>query len=301
MKFIHSSIEIELFGASKNNIFVISSKNKILNSFLNKKEYYLTQYERKFSNVKPIEWFIGDSIYKALTRSNLLLPTTIAEDLLRSNNISKQEIFDNFENYSGLINIAIEIRNQCLIATEFYIYEDGSGGMLISLIELKLFSNPKVYNDIDSAIIKRYSASRKVEDFDTAYNDFNKKLERIRKRLQSTIKTFRESLLLASKIAEYKLWAEYLLAQSNPKIKCGKSLDILSWEGENMTIPLDEKLNLLDNAAKYYKKAKKIKDSIEQKNILLPKYEKKLYDINLIFDKLKTIENVKELLKFKKK
>jgi predicted ribosome quality control (RQC) complex YloA/Tae2 family protein len=303
LSFIHSRIEIELFGGAKNNIFVISSKNKIINAFNNKKDFYLTQYERKFSNVKPIAELSGNTLYKVLTRSEILLPTFIAEELLKKFNLTKQNIFDynnQLSNYADILIEAENLKEQCLNANQFFIYEDGNGGLLLSLVKLNSFTNPKIYVDIDSAIIKRYSTVKRVEDFDTVYNDFYKKLDRIRKRIISSINVFNKTLLLSSKISEYKTWAEYLLSQANPKIKPGNSIQIISWEGETMLIPLDEKLNLIDNADKYYKKAKKIKDSIEQKKILLPKYQKRLSEINSIFDKLKTIQYVKELLKFKK-
>lgn len=300
LKFIHSRIEIELFGASKNNIFVISSKNKIINAFNNKKEFYLNQYERKISNVKSIDEFYGETIFKALTRSELLLPTQIAEEILKKFNIAKQQIFERIDLYDVIIAYAEKIREECLVAQKYYIYEDGAGGMLLSPMELSSFSNPKIYDSLNAAIIKRYSALRRVEDFDTAYNDFYKKLDRIKKRVESTIKVYRDTFNLSAKINEYKLWAEYLLAQPNPKQKSGKSIDIIGWEGESITIPLDEKMNLHENAERYYKKSRKIKDSIEQKTKLLPKFEKRLIEVNLIFDKLKLVENVKELLILKK-
>jgi predicted ribosome quality control (RQC) complex YloA/Tae2 family protein len=298
MEFQHSKLVIELFGGAKNNIYILSSKDKIINAVKNKKEYIYKIYEYPEIQSSSPRDFIDDTISRAMSRSELILPKAYVRDLLKSNNLNGSEISTTLDNFDRLIDHAYQIRNNCLNTVKFYLYKDENDGAILSLIELQEFDNPEIFDDVNKAITKRLSFSRRIAELETLKNEARKKLHRIRRKAASNVKMCEDTANLAPKEDEYRLFAELLMSSSNPKLKMGDSLSSQDWNGNDIKIPLDPKLNLIDNAAKYYKKSKNIKDTVAKKKEFYPKYKIKLEEIDILIDDFEKIESVKELKKF---
>ena len=76
-----------------------------------------------------------------------------------------------------------------------------------------------------------------------------------------------------ARAANYKQWAELLLAQPNARRLAGESITLQSWTDETLTIPLDPRLTLVENAEKYYAKTRAAAESAKVRAQRLPVYK----------------------------
>jgi predicted ribosome quality control (RQC) complex YloA/Tae2 family protein len=97
---------------------------------------------------------------------------------------------------------------------------------------------------------------------------------------------------------KFKHYAEILISQPNAKAKFGNKAEFDDWDGSKISIPLDEKLTLIENSHKYFKKASSIlKERAFAKNKLNGLIEnvavnKQLQEKIGTTDKLKELENL---------
>ena len=300
LKFIQSYAVIELYGATKSNFIVLSSKMKVLdyhrlNDEANSKG---EKFQYPASNMKspnPAEFTkIGD----LLSKSDILLPKSYSEELLKQYELKYSSPISEAKDIDDILADAYMMRNDALHSSKYYLYTDESGGALLSLVPLSSFDKVLIFDDIHLAISRRYGFEKRITELETHKNSVLKKLKAIKKKVDSSVKMCETSDKLAPMIEDYTNWAEILLSHPKPKDKYGDKLESSDWYGNQITIPLDPKFNLLENSANYYKKAKKIKLNIEKKIELLPKYKEKQEQINSLISECETLDSVKEIKQF---
>lgn len=298
LKFIQSSVVIELYGATKSNFIVLSSKMKVIDDHRKTAELRGEKYEYEKSNMKspdPNEFIkVGD----LLSKSDILLPKSYSEELLKQFGYKYADAPDSIEKLDEILADAYMMRADALHSDKYYIYTDESGGALLSLVPLSSFDKVMIFDDIHLAISRRYGFEKRITELDTQRNAVLKKLRAIKKKVDSGVKMCETADKLAPMIDEYTNWAELLLSQPKPKDKYGNKLDVFDWYGNPIQIPLEPKYNLLENSANYYRKAKKIKLNIEKKIELLPIYKEKQTQINLLISECEVLESTKEIKQF---
>jgi len=83
-------------------------------------------------------------------------------------------------------------------------------------------------------------------------------------------------------------------------MKSGNQINLKDYEGNEIIIPLDEKLTLMENANKYFAKAKNAKEELRIRKKRLPELELRLYKIENAVKLLNEAKTYNELDKLKK-
>lgn len=296
-------IAVNLSGASGHNCLILDKEHTVINAFYNVKELKSTQFERKENILPPASRENFNTVSKLLTNSDILLPKIYANELLEEYQLeAKSSIDDNLEQRTTdeiLLN-ARAIRSEALASRKYYLYIYPDNSAVFSLLPLLSSDAPKplIFEDVHKAIARRTSYQKKSEATQISKASILKKLNTIKSKLEKNIAICENTNDLLQIAEKYNTYADILISSPKPNQKAGKALKTYDWQGQEISIPLDEKLNLIDNSEKYYKKNKKIKADIEKREEMLPKYQKKYSQITELIEKINQLNLPKEIKKF---
>lgn len=301
--FVHSKIIIMLFSGPNSNAILLNNDNKIINAFKSGRKLIDTEYKAPEANLKNIKDFgPNNKIIDALKRSGLLLGKHYAEEFLSRKGIGPEVLIGNLspDEMLELNNEAYEFRREILKSDTYYLLEADKKKLLLSLIPLAAI--PKIYKEysnINEAMQERIIHALQYEGFYSIYKQLYSQLTRLEKKLANNIEMIKNDEKSIERSENYKKWAELLVSQPNPKLRPGDSVKLYDWDGAEIEIPLDKKLDLLGNSAKYFNKSRNTKESIAHRKKLIPQKEKRLAEAR---EKLKLLDKaitVKELQKLK--
>ncbi len=273
--------KLNLYQNNDKSQGLISNKNLVTDKF---KINYSTKIKL---NDFPIEiytilnnYFYHISFYKLIFINKLNIDTK----LLLTDQNSVEDLYQKLDDFT----LSLVQLDNCFIynLTNDYIISN------VSLIEKKvLFETYNIHKAISFCIYNLL----KTDGLNQRKELFLKPLKRVLSKNEALLKEFQFGINLEELADKYKNFADLLMSQSNPKLKSGKSINLVDFIGENVTIPLDEKMNLIDNAHKYYNKSQKTKkDFIRRKNEI-PLLEAKVNKIKEILNNLININDNKSL------
>jgi predicted ribosome quality control (RQC) complex YloA/Tae2 family protein len=202
--------------------------------------------------------------------------------------------------------------NADLIGEESYLYEHPTDSTILSLIQLKKISDTytsKTFHDPNTAWKQFIYRFQQINSLEKILNQSREKIKRRINYLEKTLKkvTDFEDLEKKKTLAELK---GHLLQTFSSEIKKGIDLvklkNIYSTQEEYVSIQLNPKLSVQENALKYFNK---YKDINTQKKTLKEKrdtyrdelnYWKKMYHDSEKIDNLKKAEKLNQILSQKK-
>ena len=322
-----------LFGASRSNIVILNKKNYVLNSFRKKseligKELLIPKTKFKVFSDYNSDYNKEQLIEDALLKSDLLLGRHYTKQFLseeippapllqrgekdshseqseESRNCSPASNFEQKEKFCKDFQLiyqkAKEFKSKCLQNNIFFLVESAGKELLFSLIRLDEY--PKILdssNSISYLLERKYYSETREHNFQKDYKELFTKLEkhflRLKKRIER-LETEQES----DKESDYKLWAELLLSAPNPKARAGKQIELFDYEGNKIKIPLDQKLNLIENSKKYFEKARSSREKKEYNKHILKDLKRMEIVTSKYIMEMKKIQDKKELRDFRNK
>ncbi len=305
LEFINNIVYISMFGASNSNLFVCDKNFKILNALNEPEKYKNTNFKENIAVLQSIfEIDKTFSLKKALTQSDLLLGKEYASELCYELDLDPDLPLSAFgdDKLRMIDNAAMQLIGRILDSDKYYLLKQNENAKtILSLIPLRDF--PIIIGEIDNlSNAIRHTIVQNIidEKRNSIYKELNNILSKEVKKLEKKIQDFQYTIASAERAEKYKLYAEILLSQANPKQKYGAKLETIDWASNPISIPLDEKLNLIDNAKKYYSKASKENLDIRQKQKMLPKVEEKFDTFKAYLNRLNNAKTVKELENLRK-
>ena len=182
---------------------------------------------------------------------------------------SPKDIIDKFNGLS--YTFSTEVFKNDFLVENFYNYlriENKPSIILDNQNKLDFYFNPfsytikKEYNTISELLDDYYyeldlksKVKQKTSDLNQFINNQLKKYEKKLTKLES-------DLILANDNEKYKLYGELLLQSPNLKEKKDKETVFDYYNNEYIEIKLDNKISIIDNSNKYFKKYQKLKKSI---------------------------------------
>ncbi len=291
------------FGGPNSNIIAVDDDMFATEAF--KKEKMLTGKHIDFPqpNLKHFDEFSDEeTILKVMTYSNLRLGRHYAEEFCLRKNIDAGKKISDFsqEDLEEIKNSAVSFSNQIRLSGEAYIYRTESE-FLLSLIPLQ--SYPDLfgqYSSVNKAAERKVIETLRHKRFFLLFTELKSNLKKRKEKLSKNLQQMKKSEKHEERLKKYRLYAELLSAVHNPSFKGAKSIILPDYEGNDLEIPLDEKLSLMENSAKYFEKIKKAREAHRINEKRQPLLEKQLKETNNHLDRLFKIDNVRELEKFKK-
>lgn len=281
-----------LFGHNKSDLLVTTKKNKIIHS-LNNLDEIGSQISIDTNEQKTISDFDGDTFFSdALKKCKYYFGKYYTDKYLELNNLSKKTLLKDI-NLQEQEEKVDRYYYQLARAKESYVYKLSEEKYLLSLIELNGYELHKKCENISEGIRTKFV--REVSK--TRITELKKKslgkLEKLISKDETAIKRINNLEDGEVKSDELRHYAELLISQPNPKIKSGKEIELTDWEGASIKIPLDEKLSLLDNAQKYFKKSSNVLKERTIAKAKLPDLELRLAEKKQLLASIAQSDDVK--------
>jgi len=307
LKFINSEMHIVLFGGSRSSIIAVNSDDIIIDSFKSRGLEAGRRYSMPEPNAMKLADYPADTkIVDALGRCDMLIGKPYAREICSRIEIDQNKLLSDFSaaDLNIISSASIDFRKECLKAEEFYIYENIDGQPLLSLTPLVGKGEPiQTFDSIHKAIYYRVVNALKTSSFLPRYKNILKQLDRKSHKLTRNLELPQDEQKHEERINKYKMWAELLISQPDQRSKPGDSIELTSWDGVLLTIPLDKKKNISENSRRYFDKVKAQKEAANIRKKRRPKIEAELKEVTEALANLEAIsENrrVKELDKLEK-
>jgi predicted ribosome quality control (RQC) complex YloA/Tae2 family protein len=302
--FINSDLFGILFGGGKSNLIATNHDKRIFDSLKHKTELVDNNLELPDSKLRPIYDFPDETkIIDVIANCECLTGKYYSKEICSRMNINPQTPKSLFstDDFNNIKNEIGKLRSECINSSEFYLLMNSRKEVVLSLIPLKDFPNVlETYDDINEAVQKRIIYNIKNSQFSTSYTNLYKKFNFLKKKIENNIAQIKDEASALERAEKYKLWAELLMAQPNPKFKPGDKIKLNSWDGQEIEIQLDPKLNLLENGTKYYDKVRNTKESQRYRQKRLPEFELRLLKIDKALKDLNSSTNMKDIANFEK-
>ncbi len=292
-----------VFGGSKSNVILTDKVQIIVDSFKHKKKFISEKFILPENRLKKIGEFSQDEkIVKILSDCDLLLGKYYADELCMRLNISNDEELKNVRiSFAEIEKTANEIKDECLQSERFYLLNDKKGEFLLSLIPLRTYPDIyKTYHSVSEAVSQKIQMSYRQRKLDNVFSRYSSGLQKIKVRIEKSISHLTDDEKKKGRIEKYKMWADALATLSNSKARAGESIDVILWNGNNITIPLNPKLTVRENCELYYKKIKDAKEADKIRQHKLPKLESRLKEIDETLEQLNNVKSLKDLDVFEK-
>lgn len=288
------------FGGGKGNL-IAERDGVIVDAFKQPKELAGTQYEVSQQHLLQLDEQPPETdLQQALLHSPLLLTKYYALEFCRRRSLNPRALLSSLtsQQIREVERAATVFRSECLASSTFYLLRDRDDNPLMSLLPLEGYTTDKTFTSVSDAIRARISTGRRESSFrqehDSVVRDLRKQLHKTERALQALDR----DAVHASRESERRLYAELLMAQPNPQRKGMENITVQSWDGEEVTIPLAPALSLLDNAQKFFEKARTAKESTGIRERRKQQYIERFTVLQQALDELATIEDSKLLANF---
>lgn len=155
----------------------------------------------------------------------------------------------------------------------------------------------KTYESLNVLLDEYYAKKDKAERLRQKGKDLHKLVQTLTERTQRKQVARQEELLESQDSEKYKIYGELLTANLWQLEKGMKSVKVLNYyTNEEITIPLDNRLNGNQNAQKYYKEYKKKQTAVKMLTELIKQGEIELEYLKTIFYSVQQAENESELM-----
>lgn len=283
-----------LFGHNKSDFIVTTKKNKIIHSlnycFEIGSQFFIDINEQKSISDFDNEIFLTEALKKCKFYFGKFYTDNYLKKYGYGKNILLKEL-----NISELEDSIEEYYYKIARAKESFVYKISDDKYLLSLIELEGYELHKKCDSISEGIRTKFVREVSRKKISELKKKSLLRLEKLIGKDEKTIERIKKLEDGESKSYELRHFAELLISQPNPKIKSGNEIDLFNWDGTKIKIPIDAKLNLLENAQKYFKKASNVLKERTIAKAKLPELEQRLQEKKQLVEFIESAEDVKKL------
>ena len=256
----------KLFSNRANVLLV--DKNKVLESFKggNNEEIELPQ-------IRKIDLYAGSvsevkGTRKKILHINSLIPRDNLDDLIKEHQLHTLSDAEIIEFTKKMIQKLEE-------NPDFRLLENGKTTLFNEqILPTKTERRFEGINELIAYRFKTYSHNQRLNQ---RKGEWIKRLNRQKKRIQSSLKNLNQADKGLERAEKYEKYGHLLMANGHLKVSGEGSIEVddLYDEGKKISIPLNTELSLIENAERYYEKAKSSITSYEQAIERLPVLEKR--------------------------
>ncbi len=292
IELIHSNLYLILFGRGSSNIILTKKDNLIIDALNNFNSLKNTKF-----NIQENNFNLDDNIpvIEALTKLPYIMGNKLANEFIFRDNLQKDILIKELND-----ELKIEEFKNSIINDKNYIYNQDNI-ITLSPIELTYLNlTPlRVFNSISEAIKWRKINFINADKINEESKGLLNKIELELKKINSRLRAANDYFSLLELADTYRINADLLMSSTNLKQKYGNAINLVNWEGNEVLIKLDEKLNIVENATRYYTKAKKTEKDAILKEKEIPELTRKLNKYQKIKEDFNTCNSLKDLKNFK--
>lgn len=264
---VELELRVELMGKYANIILLNPQTNKIIDAL--KK---IPPFENNKRTIQTGASFIE------IEKQNKKDPFEYKEDLSDLSKklqgfslILEKEIYYRLKNNEKFNDIMSEIKN----SKNLFIYKEH-----YHIIELKHLEKVHKIKEINNGFDDIFDEFTKKERIKLIANDIYRVVKNKLKHFKSKITKINEQLLLFKNYEDFKNKADILYMSDNLNLKGLENIELYDYQGNIQKIILDPKLNIKENANKYYQKYTKYKKGIvfQEKELKIAKEELEYFE-----------------------
>lgn len=233
------------------------------------------------------------SIKQQITSLNPLIPRNNLEVLIEANNL---ESFTEDE----LIEFAKKVSDQVNEHAEWRLLFNGNTALINEqYLPLK---TERYFDSINDLIAYRYKSYSHNQRLRQQKSGLLKNINRQIKRTKSGLRNLEQADKSIDRAELYEKYGHLLMANGHLKTDRKNSIEVndLYDEGNNIKIPLDEKISIIENAEKYYDKAKNSLNSYDEAQQRIPILSKKKQELEALKEQIEEIYSLRALTSWTK-
>lgn len=307
-----SNIIIQLFGG-RSNVLEVDKDFVIRDAFLKPKEVAGKRAELPKDIPPPPERYeqfitalfggdhatIKDSLKKRLT----LLGATLHRELAARSevNLDTDAASVPGESQTRLWDSYVEIMEELGEPSPRIYYEDGAP-VEMGLIHLAQYHGKpeKPFQSCSDAVRTFVNVSHKKRNIESDKKEIHMRLSNELKKAERAVNAINKELTQGDRSAEYEHLGTVLMSYPHEETKGENSIELhdISGAGTTIQIPVDPKLSAVQNAERYFERARKARQARKEAARRAASVEKRLHDVKSLLQELQSIEDPKELKSF---
>lgn len=297
--FTTHQMHVLLFGGPSANI-VITEDGTIVDALHDKTLIGTAFAVQQFASI-PFESFDpASTVHKALASCDLLLGNHYAEEALYRANIDGRRTLESLTDDER----KVAWRHGMLVcdearATSTYYLLGKSDQTLFALLPLAGYTieqeSDALFVALRSAVVRRH-IERRTSSLRKA---ISAELERDRHRLERSIRGMTSDAATTDRASVYREYGSLLLTLPPSTPLYEDAIDVQHWDGQTVSIRVDPKRTVIENAHRYFDKARSSEEAARVRAIRLPKAQRQLQRIDAELQRVATA-SLRELESLKK-
>jgi predicted ribosome quality control (RQC) complex YloA/Tae2 family protein len=311
----HEKIALALTGTHA-NVFVLDGNAIVSDTFIKSEEATgkhlvalarsLCDEEKKDDEfLSRVALFPDESIYNALKKSAPHLGTLLAKEICSRANVGEKDLVGSLSvEKSNEIFFAFQQLHRESNAPAPRIYFENNTVKEFALFPLKYFSGleEKIFSTVNDAVQSFIVLQRRNDGFQRMHRSLLASFQNKQKRILRSLAEIQKQRTATARVEEYELKAQLLLANLQHIHKGMKEITLPFFDDASQLLPiaLDEKLNPVQNAERYFQKMKHAQRAYEALATRQENFENILQKIELLLIELSAITNGEVLNVFMK-
>ena len=261
-----------LFGSAA-NVLVLDPEGELVEAFRSKAALRSVPESRPAPNPETAEeiadrWPTGaQAMSKALTRAIPLFDRWLAEEAVGRAGLTVADACLAGESDFEKLAAAVRSVREDLESPTPILYRDERTPVTLSLIPLSTPpGEPHRFEDVDTAVRALVRATLSERGFRTGYEPLLSAVEQAEAKARQGLKAMEKELTRPSRADQYEKWGHLLMA-TEAGAPAGREqvvLPDLFGDGELVTIPLNDAQSGLENANRYYDRARRSRRAREE-------------------------------------
>jgi predicted ribosome quality control (RQC) complex YloA/Tae2 family protein len=297
-----------LFGSAANAL-VLDPAGELIEAFRSKAALRSVPESRPAPNPVTAEdiearWPSGaQMLSKALTRAMPLFDRWLAEEAVARAGLSIEDSSLAAQKDFEKLAVAVHSVREDLNSPTPILYRDERTPITLSLIELSIPpGEPQLFESVDTAVRALVRATLSEQGFRTGYEPLLTAVEQAAVRARQGLVAMEKELTRPSRADQYEKWGHLLMA-SEAGASAGREAVVLAdlfGAGESVTIPLNDAQSGLENANRYYDRARRSRRAREEATRRVTQARAWALETAGILEEVRAVEDGKGLKAFLK-
>ncbi|MGD0337416.1 MAG: NFACT family protein [Bacteroidota bacterium] len=314
------TVAIQMYGSAA-NVLVVNDQNAIIDAFVRSKETVgkIVTLERGGNTDMSLLNSFNEFFYTLKAHDRMLLREALKSMFPYLGRILVEEVLHRTQ-FEAATPIASVTDDQVRILFQTLqnlsgqltqpaprIYYKRDSPIAFSLISLSQYSHLKCeeFDSINNALRVYVSKSLRDEYFEGGQHELQRQLQTEILRIERTIGKIRADLTNTDRVEQYERYGKILMTYASSLVQLKEEVKLDDpFTGVPVTIPLDLRLTLVQNAERYFDRAKKAKSARRESEERLKTLEKTITVLRTLYEnisKCTTGDELKEFIQAQKK
>lgn len=286
------NIVVRLYSGGRANVLCVDEENRVVDclkerdKLMGREQSHGTETSWTLSDVPP-----GTTVLQALSRCTFLLGPVYADEVCRRSDVDAARLWDDCtaDERDRCSRIATAVVEDCLrVPPNPVVCRTPEGEEMLSLIDLRgherMRESPgSVLVAVEDILHTRFRERRT----DNTRRRLSAYVERELRKAEKAVSEIQAYIDRGSRAQELRYKADLLLSTPDVHRSGDEQVVLTGWSGEDVTIPLDPKLQYAENAQAYYARARRAEVAARTAQGRSPKLEARCAELRAMRDAIR--------------